>query len=100
MTTHTIKAWHISPESAKADDLQDPNRLLFSNSDMRHFGWLCVGEADIVLRINVSEADLAISMCDTLREQIKKVQAETHLKVSLLEERIKALQTLTYEVKA
>lgn len=96
MTKHIIKAWHISPEYARADDLQNPDRLCFSNNDMRDAGWLCVGEAEITLNINVTPEDLAMSMCDTLRKQIEKVQYEAAAKVFELEKRIKELQTLTY----
>ena len=67
---------------------------------MRNIGWLCVGEASIILRVNISDADLNASMCDTLREQIKKARADTQLKVAKLEEQIKTLQALTFEVKS
>lgn len=96
---HTIKAWHTSPEHARAEDLNDPDRLCFSNNDMRDCGWLCVGEAQITLSISVTPEDLALSMCDTLRKQIEKVQYEASVKVFELERRIKDLQALTYEEK-
>lgn len=100
MTTHRIKAWHTSPEHANATDLQDPDKLCFSNSDMRDCGWLCVGEAEITLHINITPEDLALSMCDTLREQIKKVESEARAKVFELEKRIRDLQALTYTPQA
>jgi hypothetical protein len=96
---HIIKAWHTHPETANADDLQNPDRLCFSNNDMRDIGWLCVGEAEINLRINVTPQDLAVSMCDTLRKQIQKTQFDAATKVSELERRIAELQTLTYDAK-
>ena len=101
MTKQTIKAWHTYPEFAKAEDLQDADKLCFSNSDMRDAGWLCVGEAEITLKINVTPEDLALSMCDTLRQQIQKIQADAHREVNKLQDRINQLQTLTYssEVK-
>ncbi len=95
---HIIKAWHTHPEYANADDLQNPDRLCFSNADMRDSGWLCVGEAEITLRINVTPEDLTASMCDTLRKQIEKVEYEARAKVFALEKRIRELQVLTYEV--
>lgn len=101
MTKQIIKAWHTHPEYAMAEDLQDADKLCFSNNDMRDSGWLCVGEAEITLKINVTPEDLAMSMCDTLRKQIEKTQYEAAAKVFELERRIKELQTLTYsgEVK-
>lgn len=96
MTKQTIKAWHTMPEYAKAKDLQDANQLCFSNSDMRDAGWLCVGEAEITLKINITPEDLALSMCDTLRKQIEKIQADAHREVNKLQDRINQLQVLTY----
>lgn len=92
----TIKAWHSSPGYAEADDLKDADKLYFSNNDMRDCGWLCVGEADIVLRINVTPEDLAMSMCDTLKQQIQKIQADAQQKVTELQSRINDLQAITY----
>lgn len=97
MTKHIIKAWHSSPECARADDLQDPDRLCFTNNDMRDRGWLCVGEAEVTLTINITEEDLALSMCDTLRKQIQKIQADAHREVNRLQDRINQLQVLTYK---
>ena len=99
MTVHTIKAWHTYPQFANADDLKNPDRLCFSNRDMRDSGWLCVGEAELTLRIKVTPEDLVVSMCDTLRKQIEKTQYEAAAKVFELEKRIKDLQTLTYDEK-
>lgn len=99
MTTHRIKAWHTSPEYANAEDLKNPDRLCFSNGDMRDCGWLCVGEAEITLHINITPEDLALSMCDTLRKQIEKVEYEARAKVFELEKRIRDLQALTYQPK-
>lgn len=96
MTKQIIKAWHTSPEHARSEDLQDADKLTFSNNDMREYGWLCVGEAEITLRINVTEEDLALSMCDTLRQQIQKVRAESKKQIDDLQERINKLLALTY----
>jgi hypothetical protein len=94
---HQIKAWHSSPEYAKEGDLQDPDALAFSNNDMRDCGWLCVGEATIELEIKISQEDLMLSMCDTLRKQIENVRAEAQQKVNKLQDRIDRLQALTYQ---
>lgn len=97
MTKHIIKAWHSNPEYALAEDLRDPDRLCLSNSDMRDAGWLCVGEAEVTLTINITEEDLALSMCDTIRQQIQKIQADAHREVNRLQDRINQLQALTYK---
>lgn len=97
MTTHKILAWHTHPEYADVNDLQNPDRLCFSNADMRDSGWLCVGEAEVTLHINVTPEDLMASMCDTLRKQIQKVQADAQREVTKLQARIDALQVITYD---
>lgn len=94
---HQIKAWHPSPEYAREDDLQNFNVLSFTNNDMRDCGWLCVGEATIELDIKISQEDLMLSMCDTLRKQIENVRAEAQQKVNDLQDRINRLQALTYQ---
>ena len=98
--TATVKAWHTSPEYAHEDDLKNPAALMYTNSDMRDMGWLCVGDADITVRITVSREDLNASMCDTLRKQIEDIRAKAQREVNQLQERINILQALTYEVKS
>lgn len=97
ITKHTIKAWHIYPTTAKIEDLNDPDRLAFSNMDMKSHGWLLVGEADITLRIQITPESMAISMCETLRQQIKDIQSKSQLEINKLEDQIKQLQSLTYQ---
>ena len=92
-----VKAWHSSPEHANADDLNNASALFYTNNDMRDMGWLYVGEATITLDIQISEEDLMLSMCDTLRKQIEKVRAEAQQKVNELQDRINKIQALTYQ---
>lgn len=97
ITKHTINAWHIYPRTAKMEDLSDPDRLVFSSADMKSQGWLLVGQAEITLNIQVTPESMAISMCETLRQQIKDIQAKSQIEISELENQIKQLQSLTYK---
>lgn len=102
MKTVTATAWLASPEWAKPGDEQDPLLLHYTSEkvDMKNFGWLKVGTAEIALTSTMNQKDLVLSMVQTHEAKIKKIQADAENEINNLRRKIMDLQAITFEVQS
>lgn len=85
----------LTPEDLRSGDIAE--NLLYSTSDMSGTdGYIVVGKGTVTVELYTPN-DVAASQVQSLREQVKAVQAEAQLKVNRLEDQIRNLQALTYE---
>lgn len=86
---------HLTPEDMRTGDIA--TTLMYCTSDMSGAdGYIVVGKGMVTVEL-YSPNDVAASQVQSLREQVKTVQAEAQLKVNRLEDQIRNLQALTYE---
>jgi hypothetical protein len=85
----------LTPEALRSGDIA--TTLMYCTSDMSGSdGYIVVGKGTVTVEL-YSPNDVAASQVQSLREQVKTVQAEAQLKVNRLEDQIRNLQALTYE---
>lgn len=85
----------LTPEDLRSGDIAKD--LLYSTNDMSGSnGYIVVGKGTVTVELYTPN-DVAASQVQSLREQVKAVQAEAQLKVNRLEDQIRNLQALTYE---
>jgi hypothetical protein len=85
----------LTPEALRSGDIGP--QLMYCTTDMSGSdGYIVVGKGTVTVELH-SANDVAASQVQSLREQVKTVQAEAQLKVNRLEDQIRNLQALTYE---
>jgi hypothetical protein len=85
----------LTPEALRSGDIGP--QLMYCTTDMANAdGYIVVGKGTVTVEL-YSPNDVAASQVQSLREQVKTVQAEAQLKVNRLEDQIRNLQALTYE---
>lgn len=85
----------LTPEDLRSGDVA--KQLSYLTTDMAGVdGYIVVGKGTVTVEL-YSPNDVAASQVQSLREQVKSVQAEAQLKVNRLEDQIRNLQALTYE---
>jgi hypothetical protein len=85
----------LTPEDLRSGDIG--SQLMYCTTDMASAeGYIVVGKGTVTVELYTPN-DVAASQVQSLREQVKAVQAEAQLKVNRLEDQIRNLQALTYE---
>lgn len=95
----TIKAWlpsYANPAVLQQGPLQIVRSVCFTDLDMSTAGFVCVGEADVTLRLHSRETTV-MNAVEILRKQQEKVKANAQCEITQLEERIQSLLAITYE---
>lgn len=97
--TGKTKAWITDCSSVSPADLSDPacvGRLTYTVHDMKSAGWTFVGEAEITIDV-VDKNTLIDNKVAALKEELKTVRAEAHMKSMRLEEKIQNLLALSFD---
>jgi len=89
------KAWLTNP--SQADNLLKGEEVSFYLSDCDHAenGWILLGEATCIVRVEDKDK-LVLDTVVRLEEAARKLQADTHVKLMLLQEMKNNLLSLTY----
>ena len=90
-------AWmKIGPEEIRTGDIG--KTLLYSTNDMSSAGagYTVVGKGTVTIELEEPET-LVINQVAVLRQQAKRVRAESEQMLNSIEDKIRNLQALTYE---
>ena len=97
--TLKTKAWITEYCSAGPDDLAKPSgidSMVFNTRDMATAGWTYVGTAEITVDL-VDRKTLVENKVVALKEELKTVRAEAHVKEMRLNEQINNLLALSFD---
>lgn len=76
----------------------DSKEVLAFANDMTEFGYTYLG--DVTVTVPVPQVDVRQRMVESLREEKKKLLAETQVKINAIDERIQSLLALEHKTEA